>query len=73
MGLSPTERVKALARLKDKKVKAELLKTELKDIKKIIDRLSEDLGIKPKAKAKPKAKEKKLVKLGSLKGYLNAE
>ena len=54
MGLSPTERVKALARLKDKKVKAELLKTELKDIKKIIDRLSEELGIETKSQRRRK-------------------
>ena len=54
MGLSPTERVKALARLKDKKVKAELLKTELKDIKKIIDRLSEKLGIETKSQRRRK-------------------
>ena len=58
MGLSPTERVKALARLKDKKVKAELLKTELKDIKKIIDRLSEELGIETKSQRRRKKTRK---------------
>ena len=58
MGLSPTERVKALARLKDKKVKAELLKTELKDIKKIIDRLSEKLGIETKSQRRRKKTRK---------------